>query len=460
MAVAIFFLIVVVLVGNWIVHSIQEAVLTKNSEYAAYYMDAFLEPNIQSLQDGRQLSPQDYAALEKISQDEGLQRHVVAIKIWLPDGTVVFSTDKSLEGKKFDPEELEGPMQGKIGAYLDDLTAEENEHERAYSGPIYEVYIPLRSRETAKIIAVGEFYENASLLKLQLYQSLVSSLVVLGGVAMVLWGVIYITVTQGMHTIVDQREEVGRLRASNEHLEGQHETLKQDVEAAQRNLNEIDRLFRRRVGLELHDGPSQLLTFVLMNLDEIAELEESAERASGRGDEKSAALRAQIVRVKQVTREALRDIRAISTTLFSLDRNEDVTPPEPLAQTVADFEARTGLSVDKSGLDLVDDLPTPIRQSLARVIVEALNNSFLHGGATKTSIAIRLDTLKGKRLFVTISDNGKGIGSQDALVNAARAGRLGLLGMRHRIEALGGIFQIDSLPDQPTVIAIELPITP
>ncbi len=458
LGVALLFLLLVVLVGNWIVRSIQEAVLIKNSEFAAFYMDSFLEPNIQSLKKSATLSAQDYAALELVSADETLRRHVVSIKIWLPDGTVVFSTDKTIEGQRFDPEELVGPMKGEIGAYLDDLGSEENEHERGFNGPIYEVYIPLRDLETDEIIAVGEFYENASGLKGQLFQSFIGSLAVLGSVALLLWIAVSITVTHGIRTIENQRREVDRLSQSHDHLESQHETLKRDVESAQRSLAEIDRQFRRRVGLELHDGPSQLLAFVLMNLDEIAELEQSANAASAKGEEKSAELRAQIERVKHATAEALRDIRAISTSLFSLQREEEAAPAGSLAQAVAAFETRTGLAVRKAGLDLADDLPPLIRQSLKRVVIEALNNSFRHSGASETALVLRRESSDGAQLIVTISDNGKGMGSQDAAQEAAQAGRLGLLGMRHRIEALGGIFEIKSLPEQTTVIQIVLPI--
>jgi signal transduction histidine kinase len=457
MGIAAIFLVLVFLVGNWIVNSIQEAVLIKNSEFAAFYMNSFLEPNIQSLEQGDRLSAQDYASMELVIADETLRRHVLAMKIWLPDGTVVFSTDKTIEGQRFDPEELIGPMQGKIGAYLDDLGAEENEHERGFEGPIYEVYIPLRSLDSGKIIAVGEFYENASALKDQLFESFTSSLAVLGGVAVLLWIGISTAVIHGVRTIETQRSEVGRLSQSNGQLERQYETLTQDVENAQRNLNEIDRLFRRRVGLELHDGPSQLLAYVLMNLDEIAELEQSAKTDATMGEAKLTERRAQIERIKHATSEALRDIRAISTSLFSL-QNEEASAPEPLSQTVAAFEARTGLKLRKSGLELVDAMPDPVRHGLARVVIEALTNSFRHSGASETALIVRRESSGSEKLILTISDNGKGMDSPDAMLEAARAGRLGLLGMRHRIEAMGGSFDVKSLPDQITVIQIEMPV--
>lgn len=437
-----------VLVGYWITNRIEESVLIKNSELAAYYMESFLEPNMQSLETARELSPEDYAAMQRVAADEALLRHVVEIKIWLPDGTVAFSTDKSIEGKMFDPQELTGPMQGKVGAYIDELDAEENAHERLLVGPIYEVYLPLSSRKTGKIIAVGEFYENATVLRQQLYESFVSSLAVLAGFGAMIMVVLSIIVGHGTRTIDSQRAELVALGVAQEQLEEQTKAIVREVGIAKRNLIEIDRLFRRRVGLELHDGPSQLLTFVLLSLDEISDIDTT-------NGNSPAEVRAQIDRTKRVAAEALKEIREISTTLFSPLGEDQLTTQLSLSAAVSQFEARTGLHVHGTGLETVDTLPDDVRQSLIRVVLEGLNNIFKHSGAKQSTLVV---TKSATHLTLVLTDNGKGFSPEDTLVEASQSGRLGLLGMRYRIEILGGTLAISSMPGEMTALKIELPL--
>lgn len=450
---ALVFVLAVVLLGKWIVRNIQHEVLIKNADFAAYYMNSFVEPNVQSLETADQLSPDDYAALDAISKDPSLRAHVLVIKIWLPNGKVVFSTDKAIEGHSFDPQELQRSLQGKIDAYLDDLTDEENSHERGLEGPIYEVYLPLRSQRTDRIIAVGEFYESASNLKQHLYEAFIGSLTVLGGLAGITLIGLYLIVRWGTATIDRQRAGLQSLGAAHLNLSQQNADLLRDVEAAKQNLLDIDRLFMRRVGLDLHDGPSQLLAFVLMNLDEIADLETSIKGGDLAEGEATGAIRAQVERIKSATSEALTEIRAISNSLFAPETS--ATAAAPLAQLVAEFVARTGMKVDGSGLELLDVLPEAARQSLSRVVIEGLTNSFKHSGADQIELEV---SRTATHLNINICDNGTGIAAQDALLKAARSGRLGLLGMRHRVESLGGSLGIDSRPGASTVLSVHIPL--
>jgi signal transduction histidine kinase len=41
--------------------------------------------------------------------------------------------------------------------------------------------------------------------------------------------------------------------------------------------------------------------------------------------------------------------------------------------------------------------------------------------------------------------------------NGKRKTRLGLLGMRERVEMIGGVIQVESAPGEPTTIRVELP---
>jgi signal transduction histidine kinase len=59
-----------------------------------------------------------------------------------------------------------------------------------------------------------------------------------------------------------------------------------------------------------------------------------------------------------------------------------------------------------------------------------------------------------------ITDDGTGFDPQTTLAGAARAGRLGLVGMHERVRMLGGQTQVDSRPGGPTVVSATLPAWP
>ena len=59
-----------------------------------------------------------------------------------------------------------------------------------------------------------------------------------------------------------------------------------------------------------------------------------------------------------------------------------------------------------------------------------------------------------------VTDDGRGFDLESTLVRAARAGRLGLVGMHERVRMLGGLTRIESRKGGPTVISATLPAWP
>ena len=80
-----------VAVGTWMSARIEDGILRSNAGAAALYMGSFVEPHVQSIDDGAMLSADDLANLTRISSDFALRRHVESIKVCRPDGTILFS---------------------------------------------------------------------------------------------------------------------------------------------------------------------------------------------------------------------------------------------------------------------------------------------------------------------------------------------------------------------------------
>jgi signal transduction histidine kinase len=83
-----------------------------------------------------------------------------------------------------------------------------------------------------------------------------------------------------------------------------------------------------------------------------------------------------------------------------------------------------------------------------RIVQEALTNASKHGGVSKARVHVLEDD---RAVRLTVSDDGAGFDP------AAVAGGFGLLGMRERVELLGGTLRIESEPGRGTTLSVALP---
>jgi signal transduction histidine kinase len=100
-----------------------------------------------------------------------------------------------------------------------------------------------------------------------------------------------------------------------------------------------------------------------------------------------------------------------------------------------------------------DSLSNEKRTMLYRVAQEALTNIAKHSQADRVRVALR-KVPKGIRL--TVSDNGQAF---DVRLSGSKAwrDRFGLIGMRERVEMVGGVFSITSVKGKGTIISAFVP---
>jgi signal transduction histidine kinase len=215
------------------------------------------------------------------------------------------------------------------------------------------------------------------------------------------------------------------------------------LRAAERStaLNET---FLQRVSADIHDGPGQNLGFALMqlkNIDDARSENPSQSELEGCKNINSAVLALQ---------SALTDLRAISTNL-ELPHIEPLSVADIASRVVREFQVMTGASVKFD--NTMPDVPTTFRTkvTLYRVLQECLANTFRHAKGQECSVS-----LKGgaEKLFLEVQDKGPGFD----LEAASKGRRLGLKGMRQRVEMLGGSFDVVSALGAGTQIRISLPL--
>ena len=84
-----------------------------------------------------------------------------------------------------------------------------------------------------------------------------------------------------------------------------------------------------------------------------------------------------------------------------------------------------------------------------------MTNALRHGAAN--NMHVRFERRDG-RVRMTIRDDGRGFDPVTTLDEAAARGHLGVVGMRERVRARSGKFELNSEPGGGTTVAVELPI--
>jgi signal transduction histidine kinase len=119
------------------------------------------------------------------------------------------------------------------------------------------------------------------------------------------------------------------------------------------------------------------------------------------------------------------------------------------------FAERTGVRAHLTAFAAVKQLDAAKQTVLFRVAQEALNNVARHAHASRVEVSIQ--KLR-HRVCLKIKDDGKSFNVERTLHADGRK-RLGLLGMRERLEMVGGSFGVESAPGKGTTIQAQIPLT-
>lgn len=421
-----------IVIGSWVTRQIEDGVTRNTAAATALYMESVLGPASQELASSDVLSQGARRAIDEVLTNTAIGDRVAAFKIWKPGGLVVYSSEPSIIGARFEPtDNLRAAWAGHVAADFDDLNDEEDTNERALGMPLLEIYSPIREAWSGRVIAVAEFYEIATELEDNLFQARVTSWLVVAAVTLSMSGLLFGIVLRGSRTIEAQRMAQARRVDELSRLAEQNDTLRVRVQRASNRAAEHNERYLRRISAELHDGPAQLLALASLRLDAIAP-------AAG-GDAGASDLHV----VKTSLDDAMRDVRDICRGL-SLPALEPMNLPTILETVVEAHRKRTGSDVrlDQDAGEPV--LPQSLKIGIYRFVQEALNNAFRHAGGAGQQVESRV---ADGVLHLSVSDSGPGFVPGEV---SSGLGGLGLAGLRERIESLGARFEIHAAPGQGT----------
>lgn len=368
-----------------------------------------------SLLDGDQGAQQRFDAV--VRQRVLADGMFIRVKIWSPEGVVLYSDEPDLIGQRF----TLGEDQRKVlsapatVAEVSNLTGAENEFERA-QGKLVEVYRPVWT-PTGKLVLFETYrtYESVTARSGSLWRgfggTIVSSLLLF-----------VVLITPLLWTLIDRLRQG---RAAREIL------LQRALDASTDE--------RQRIAADLHDGVVQELV--------AASLLVAGAQASTTGP-----LAQQLGTAAGAVRSGVSSLRTLLVDIYppNLDSAGLSAALEDLAASVRGRGATATVTVDET----VTDALTPDQQRLVyRTTQETLRNVVKHADASHVDVTL---SVQPSLVVLTIADDG--VGMDDSVVEGgAEPGHFGLRLLTDLAADHGATLAVATAPGRGTRWRLEIP---
>ncbi len=344
--------------------------------------------------------------------EEGTMRH---IKLWAADGTVIWSDETAVVGRRFELPPDVASLFGTedVTAEVSTLTKAENVYEQD-EGTLLEVYAG--TYDADEVPMVFEAYLTTT-------QISADERAIVGGTLPIAIGALLVMQLAVLPLAVSLARRVQRSEAARSRM------TTHALRAAE--------LEQRRIARDLHDGVVQDLAGVGFTLPGIRR--QLPDTAGGR---KAASA---LDRVRGIVQQ---DVAALRSMMI------DVYPPD-LAHTglgppVVDLASRGGdHGVEVSvRMNPGPDVPLTVSRLAYRVVREGLHNVYKHSGATAAQVRVERaparDRRDGEVLVVGIHDDGRGVAAEAGTV---QEGHLGLRLLEEAVADVGGTLLLTSVRD-------------
>ena len=199
---------------------------------------------------------------------------------------------------------------------------------------------------------------------------------------------------------------------------------------------------RRKISRDLHDVVVQ--TLVGINL-ELARLRKSTSL-------RVQTLKMKIARTQRLVQKSVSDVHQFAHTLRPAIL-DDLGLNPALRNYLRVVAARENLKINLSTFAGVEALDNEKRTVLFRVAQEALTNVGRHARASIVDVTV---SAVSDAVRIEVHDNGRSFQVPQTL-SARTNRRLGLVGMRERVEMVGGVLVIESAPGPGTTVRADVP---
>jgi len=202
---------------------------------------------------------------------------------------------------------------------------------------------------------------------------------------------------------------------------------------------------RKRISVDLHDSVAQWLAAASYRAQTYSAL------ISGHDNNDEA--QSELAAMESTIDKSLKELRRVVTGLRPPALDE-LGLNHALRQSLEDLKG-DGIVCQFTEVGTPVRLPSSVEIAVYRLVQEALTNVRKHANANKVNLRLQF---QADRLLVEVHDNGSGFDLSQTLGSAVSVGHVGLLGMKQRVETLGGDIKIKTRKGTGTTISLSLPL--
>ncbi len=200
---------------------------------------------------------------------------------------------------------------------------------------------------------------------------------------------------------------------------------------------------RKEISRDLHDEVAQILAGINVHLAGLRESAAVHDRSLSR----------RIVQAQHLVEQSVEAVHRFARELRPA-LLDDLGLMPALRSLIRGLPGRNGLEIQISAVGAIETIDTSRRTVLYRVAQEALTNVVRHAHARSATVRIdRSDT----RVRLVVRDDGRSFAA-DRVFALRSNHRLGLVGMRERVEMLSGTLVIASSPGSGTTVTATVPL--
>jgi len=426
-------------VGNLLAKIVSQKTTENHAASTALLMDSFLSPRLQKLASSDNLTTHEKGELDQLFGRERFRDRFPHLEIWKQGGLVAYSTTPNLIGQRFEePDGLNEALSGQVTSRYTNLLAKEHEV-RKFTKKFLEIYVPIREHRSDRIIAVAEIHEITEPLEEKLWWVWLKTWLAVAGATVLIMASLLWIVYRGSRLLVNYQRHLQKRMVEIEQVSRKNEDLRRRVERASGRAAEATEDHLKRIGAELHDGPAQLIGLAALKVEHV--------RRADTWEKRNAELDA----LETALSDALNEIRALSRGLM-LPEIGDLPLTEVVLRAVRSHEERTSTSVVVDFCGSSPVLSPAARICAYRFVQEGLNNAFRHAGGAGQAVSCRFEN---STMVLAVEDCG---GEATTVPTVPHSG-LGLIGLRERVESLGGSLQISARSDGGTRIEMKLDVS-
>jgi len=249
-----------------------------------------------------------------------------------------------------------------------------------------------------------------------------------------------------------QREIIQRRAAEEELRQSEQQTrlllekshrMQEQLRLLSRRVLTVQEEERKRISRELHDEITQTLVGINVHLETL----------SREADIHPKELQKKIVRTQKLVEKSVNIAHRFAQELRPTVL-DDLGLIPALHAFMKNFMKETGIRVTLKAFSGVEKLSSDRRTALYRVAQEALTNVARHAHASRAEVIIKK---LPNAVHMQVKDNGQSFDAE-RMLHPHENSRLGLLGMRERMEMVDGTFTIESSPGNGTTIHAQIPL--